>query len=226
MTKQLFLAFLLLIFGVALQAQETPQIPNSQGMDSLQKKVMKLMDFYESYDNGSSETQKKEKYNDAVDEISEGTASEPDKKDAFKIIDAYIKGDKALEQENTNQDTSEDFDDKLEQTEEVQQALGHMNQEKTRLLEMPYAEYEAYLESSNPLLTKREIKESYNQIHANDGRAVSISSSDDTLTDEQKKVQAFIKLENASTYEEYKEAIQILNPSVSEEEIRKAWDNR
>lgn len=91
---------------------------------------------------------------------------------------------------------------------------------------MSYPEYEAYLEKSNPSLTKREIKESYYQIHTNDGRAVSISSSDDILTDEQKKVQAFEQLENANTYEEYKEAIQILNPSVSEEEIRNAWKNR
>jgi len=76
------------------------------------------------------------------------------------------------------------------------------------------------------MASRREIKESYNQLHQNDGNSVSISASDDELTDTQKQVKAFDQMENAKTYQEYKKAINILNPSVTDEEIRKAWNNR
>lgn len=224
--KNTVLAILLFTASFSF-AQEVQQIPDSLGIDSLQTKVMKLIDFYESYDDNSPESLKKSKYDDAINEISNGTASEQDKKDAYIIIDAYIKGDKAIE-ENTNpqEEVEESFENLIKNTEEVKNAEALVEQQKTDLMQMSYSEFEGYVEASNPMVTKREIKEYYNLIHKNDGRAVIISSSDDILTEEQIKVNAFLQLESASTYEEFEQAIQILNPNVSKEEIRKAWENK
>ncbi len=218
----------ILLFAASFSfAQEVQQIPDSLGIDSLQIQVMKLIDFYESYDDNSSESVKKAKYDDAINEISNGTASEQDKEDAYLIIDAYIKADKGLE-ENTNPqgEEEESFEDIINNTEEVKNAEAHVEQQITNLMQMSYSEFESYIEASNPMLTKREIKESYNEIHKNDGRAITISAADDILTEDQIKVNAFLQLESASTYEEFKQAIQILNPDVTEAEIRKAWDNK
>jgi hypothetical protein len=93
-------------------------------------------------------------------------------------------------------------------------------------MKMPYSEYEDYIEALNPMLTKREIKESYNEIHKDDGHAVAITTADDILTEDQIKINAFLQLESATTYKEFKEAFLILDPDLTEEEMRMAWENK
>ena len=213
---------ILVLVGSITYAQDLPQIPDSQSMDSLQTKVMKLMDFYDSYEDGSPESLKKAKYNDAVDEISDGTATEPDKKEAYKIIDAYIKGDKALETEDHHQDTSEDFDDKIAQTDEAQQAQEHINQQETMLMEMSYTEFEAYLLESNPALGKKEIKEAYNKMHKDDGQQVPITEEDNEMTPEQEQIWAIEILQDPKNCADFRKAIKILKPEITENEIQEA----
>lgn len=220
--KIAFLISLFFLLGFTIQAQDEPQMPTSTSMDSLKTTVSKLINFYDSYEDGSSESSKEAKYNEAVDDMSEGTATQQDKNDAFKLIDAYIKADNAPtqsrpEREQTTIDNSSEVQEKAQE---------YVNEAENHLLSMSYTEYENYIFTSNSMASRREIKESYNKLHQNDGKSVSISASDDELTDTQKQVKAFEQLENATTYEEYKEAINVLNPSVSDEEIRKAWDDR
>lgn len=42
----------------------------------------------------------------------------------------------------------------------------------------------------------------------------------------QKKVNAYLQLENAKTYQEYRDAMKILNPALTDEQLQKAWKNR
>jgi hypothetical protein len=208
-----------------VQAQNTTQVP--QGIDSLQNKVMKLMQFYDSYDDGSPESLKKAKYNDAVDEISEGTATQSDKDAAYKIIDAYIKGDKALENDKPEQNTNEQsFDDAIENSKEVQEALKFVEQQKTILTQMSYPDFETYVLNANPLAGKKEIKTAYNAMHKTDGKQVTVTPADEEMTEMQKQVWAFGILENPKNYEEFRKACKILNPKFSDTEIRKVWENR
>ncbi len=221
------LIILLATFGFAQisQAQTTPQVP--QSLDSLQNTVMKLMKFYESYDNGSPESLKKANYNDAVDQISGGTATQSDKDAAYKIIDAYIKGDKALEQ-NSEQSGSNgnDFEDALGNTEEAKAAMNFINQQMGALQNMSYANFEAFVLQANPSANKSEVKSAYNKMHTSDGKQVIISSKDEQMTENQKQMWAIEVLNNPKNYEEACKAMKILKPEITESELKAAWAKR
>ncbi len=220
-----FIVLCLFIFSVsfALQAQVTStQFADQQKMDSLNTKVMKLMEFYDSYDNGSSETFKKEKYNDAVDEISNGTASQKDKNDAYQIIDTYIKGDKAIGQNGTQQE-SDDMNKAIEQTDEVRKAQELVNQNKTMLMQMSYSEFESYIQQMNPVAGTREIKQAFNEMHKNDGRQISITSTDNEMNAAQQQMWAFETIQDPENYEDFHKAYKILKTDATEAEIRETW---
>jgi hypothetical protein len=221
------LIILLATFGFATisQAQTTPQVP--QSLDSLQNKVMKLMQFYESYDDGSPESLKKAKYNDAINELFDGAASEKDKADAYPIIDAYIKGDKALEQNSEQKERSNnDFNEAIGNTDEAKAAMNFVNQQASALQNMSYSEFEKYVEKASPFVSKSEIKRAYNEMHKTDEKKVAVTPADEEMTDTQKQVWAFGILENPKNYEEFRKACKILNPKFSDTEIRKVWENR
>ena len=216
---------ILFLIGITLKvtAQEVPQLPSSESMDSLKTTVKKLMDFYDSYDDGSPESLKKAKYNDAVDDMSAGTATDQDKKDAYKISDAYIKGDKALEKDSEmpNQDP-DSLEEILEETEEVKAAQDYMGQEKDSLMQMSYAEFEAYMLHANPSLGKRAIKEAYNKMHKDDGKQVPITVADDEMTPEQEQIWAIGVLLDPKNCVDFRKAIKIVKPEVTESEIQEA----
>jgi ribosomal protein L23 len=177
--------------------------------------------------NKISNTLKKAKYNDAVDEISGGAATEKDKADAYQIIDAYIKGDKALEQDSQQQTENEQsLDEALKNTDEVKAAQEFLDQQKTMFMQMSYAEFEAYILKFNPVAGKKEIKTAFNEMHKADGKKVSITDADENMTEAQQQMWAINILQNPKSYEDFSKALKILNPKISESEIRKMWDNR
>lgn len=211
-----------IMFAQVVSAQSTLPIP--QNLDSLQNKVMKLMEFYDSYDDGSPESLKKAKYNNAIDEILEGTATQSDKDQAYKIIDAYIKGDKALEQKSDVQEPNDDdFDEYIENTEEAKAAINYLNQQKGMLQNMSYSEFEDFVEKANPIANKSDIKKAFNVLHKSDEKKVSISSGDEKMTEAQKQVWAFDILNNPKNYEDFKKACRILDPNMAESKIENAW---
>jgi hypothetical protein len=224
--KQIFLtvlAFIVVIFSVV--AQSTPQVPKN--LDSLQNTVNKLMQFYESYDDGSPESLKKAKYNDAINELFGGAASEKDKDDAYPIIDAYIKGDKALEQDSEQKEGNDnDFDEAVGNTDEANAAMNYINQQVGALQNMSYSEFEKYVEKASPFVSKSDIKSAYNEMHKSDGKQVNISSKDAEMTEAQKQMWAFKVLNNPKNYEDFKKACKIMNPKFTDSEIRKAWENK
>ncbi len=221
------LLILLATFGFAQisQAQTSPQVP--QSFDSLQNSVLKLMKFYDSYDDGSPESLKKANYNDAVDEISGGTATQSDKDEAYKIIDAYIQGDKALEQ-NTEQKERNDNDliEAVGNTDEAKAAMNYVNQQVSTLQNMSYSEFENYVEKASPFISKNEIKKAYNALHKSDGKKVAITASDSEMTEAQKQMWAIDVLNNPENYEEACKAMKILKPEITESELKAAWAKR
>lgn len=224
--KTILIIFLVTLgFAKVSQAQNAPQLP--EGIDSLQNSVMKLMKFYESYDNGSPESLKKANYNDAVDEISGGTATQSDKDAAYKIIDAYIKGDKALEQHSEDQAGNDgDLEDYIENSDEAKAAINYLNEQKGMLQNMSYTDFETFVMQANPAANKAEIKRAYNQLHKSDGKQVSISTNDEEMTPEQKQIWAIGVLNNPENYDEACKAMKILKPEITESEMRAAWAKR
>lgn len=201
------------------------QITNAQQLDSLQNQVMKLMEYYESYDNGSPESLKKANYTDAVNEITEGTASQKAIDDSYKIVDWYIKGDRSIGKDDGNYDsTQEHFDEYLENTEEAKTAINFLNQQKGMFQQMSYSEFETYVEKANPFASKTDIKQAYNKMHQNDGKQVSIATDNEKMTEAQKQMWAIDILQNPESFKEFSKACKILKPKLSESEIRKAWN--
>lgn len=88
---------ILLIFSLAFAyaQEETPTKEElQQGTKELQEQVQSLLNFYQKYEEKTSDKDKKQAYDKAVDKLdTKGEASEKDKEDAFKVIDAYIKAD-------------------------------------------------------------------------------------------------------------------------------------
>ena len=223
----LILSFILMciVFAQVVSAQSNPQV--LQSLNSIQNTVMKLMQFYDSYDDGSPESLKKARYNKAADEISGGTATQSDKDQAYQIIDAYIKGDKALEQNFDVQElTEEDFDEYIENTDKAKAAINYLNQQKGMLQKMSYSEFEDFVEKASPVANKSDIKKSYNEIHKTDGKQVSITAGDEEMTEAQKQMWALDILNNPKNYEDFKKACRILDINMPESKIRNAWDSR
>ncbi len=84
-----------------IQAQENPstETPSAEevqeGVNALQNQVKSLFEYYEKYDENASKKDKKDALDKTIDDMAgKGNVSEKDKADSFKIIDAYIKGDK------------------------------------------------------------------------------------------------------------------------------------
>lgn len=214
-----------IVFGQVVNAQNTPQVP--QSLDSLQNTVMKLMKFYDSYDDGSPESLKKAKYNDAADEILGRTATQKEIDDSYKIVDWYIKGDKAIGKDDGNpQPDPEDFDEYIENTDEAKAAIKYLNQQKGMLQRMSYSEFESFALQANPAANKAEIKKAYNALHKTDGKQVSVSNKDKKMTEAQKQMWAIDVLNNPKNYEEARKAMKILKPEITEREMKAAWQKR
>lgn len=220
--KNSILIVFLFSFSIAFAQENNTQ--NNTSLDTLQTQVMKLIEYYETYEGDNPEADKKAKYDAAVDEISGGTASEQDKEEAFKIIDAYIQADKAIGQDQSQQTgNSQSFEEAVESTEEAQTGLEYLDQQKSMLMQMSYPEFEAYILESNPVSTKKDVKIAFNEMHKDDGKQVAITEADEEMSEAEKLMWAFETIENPQNYEEFKKAYKILKPEATDTEIQEAW---
>ena len=216
---------LILSVVFSLQAQDDTPTPEElqEGTKQLQEQVKSLMNFYQKYEEKASDKEKKRAYDKAMEKLDpQGKATKKDREDAFKVINAYIKADQAPSQPQPKREEVE----LKEQPEIKRQAQEQFDAALARLKAMSYTEYEAHVWQISPMSTRREVKESYNNLHKDDGRSVSISAADDEPTEKQRQVNAFKQMGNATTYGEYKEALLVLNPNLTDKEIRKGWNNR
>ena len=84
-TKSLvLLSFLLVTTSPVVVAQEKPITEVSP--DDINKAVVKLIEYYESYDDGCTESQRKAKHDNAIEELTRGTATSKDKNDAYILL--------------------------------------------------------------------------------------------------------------------------------------------
>lgn len=198
---------------------------NAQQLDSLQNQVVKLMKYYETYDNGSPESLKKANYKNAVKDITNGSATQKEINDSYKIVDWYIKGDKAIGSDTGKpKPDKKDFDEYIKNTDKAKAGISYLNQQKGMFQKMSYSQFEAFAEKANPIVNKNDIKKAFNEIHKNDGNQVTISSSDDEMTEIQKQMWAIDILQKPKNYEEFRKACKILNPNITDSEIRKTWE--
>ena len=88
---------IILIFSLTFSyaQEETPSTKELQeGVKELQEQVKGFMDLFEKYEENTSDKEKKEAYDKVIDKLdTKSEATERDKEDAFKVINAYIKAD-------------------------------------------------------------------------------------------------------------------------------------
>lgn len=215
--KNLILLILLVVTILpVVVAQEKPTTKVSP--DDINKATLKLIEYYESYEDGSTQSQKNAKFDRAFDELSGGTAKSKDKNDAFKIVDAYIKADQSTTGGNATETSSDDF---IKNTDEYKKAEKSINQGYNNLMNMSYTDFEKTVLQLQPNSSRREIKETYNKMHSKDGKQVAITAADDKMTPQQEMLWAIETIENPKNYEEFVKAAKILDPKVSDEKLKK-----
>jgi hypothetical protein len=215
------IVFLLAVTIQLTNAQEKAK--NDVTPDEINKATLKLIEYYESYDDGSTESQRRAKHDNAIEELTRGAATSKDKNDAYKIIDAYIKADRDPGTNNSSQQQGS-TEDAIKQTDEYKKAEKAINNGMNNLMNMSYPEFEATVIKLQPKSSRREIKETYNKMHAGDGKKVTITAADDEMTKEQQILWAIETIENPRNYEEFVKAARILDPKISETKLKQGWE--
>jgi hypothetical protein len=218
--KQISTIFLIVVFLQFTSAQQKPD--NQLTPDEINKATLKLIEYYESYEDGSTESQRRAKHDNAIEELTSGAASTKDKNDAYKVIDAYIKADKSPSPQTGNKQGS--LDDAIKQTDDYKKAEAAINVSINNLQNMSYPEFEQTVLQLKPGTGRREIKETYNKMHGKDGKQVAITAADDEITPQQQIFWAIETIENPRNYEEFIKAAKILDPEISETKLKQGWE--
>ncbi len=218
--KKIIILFSLLFIG-QIQAQQ----PINQ--DNLQDVLSAYMDYFKGYDPLAPEATRKARFNKVVDKENPNL-SQADRERAFKIVDAYIRADKGLDTEYKISDKDkqlikEMLDDAEKQKQKGMQAMmGEVN----RIQNMSYEDYKNFVTQNGQLpLKEAEIKKAYNQMHKNDGKAVSITPVDAQKSKQLNQMEAIdiLREPNKHTFGEFKAAMKLLKPEMSDEDIQKNW---
>ncbi len=221
---KLLLPILILSF-LQVKAQTQSSLTDT----TLQSKVMKFIEFVDSYDDGSPESLKKAKYNEMLNLFVGDAGTAKERADAYKIIDAYIKADKALEKGKaapTTANRQQTFEELAKNTDEYKQGEELVQQKYAAFMNMSYPEFEKMVLSINPATGKKEIKQAYNEMHKTDGKQVTITPTDNEMTELQKQMWAIETLKNPNNYAEFCKAAKILKPKITNEELNSLWNKQ
>ena len=222
MKKQIILFFFTLIFGATFA-----QSPQKVNKENLQDYLSAYMDYFQDYDPLAPEPVRKAKFNKIVDKENP-RLSKADREKAFKIIDAYIRADQGLDpryriSEKDKQLIKDMFADAEKQKEKGMQAmLGELG----RYRNMSYGEFKNFITQNGQIPYKEtEIKKAYNQMHKNDGKQVTITPEDEQKSKQMNQIEAIdiLREPKKHSFDEFKAAMKLLKPDISDEEIQKNW---
>ncbi len=217
--KRFFFLFSIL-FILEIQAQP---IQHNQLNDI----IASYMDYFQEYDPLAPEPLRKAKFNKIVDKENPNL-SKTDRERAFKIVDSYIRADKGL---NTRYDISEKDKQLInnmwkDAEKQKQKGLQGMMNEMERYQNMSYDAYKAMITQNGQIPFKEaDIKKAFNQMHKNDGKQVAISPGDNIKTKQLTQIEAIeiMRYPDRHTFAEYKSAIKLLKPNITNEEIQEYW---
>ena len=219
--KKLIIIFSLL-FLAKIQAQQ-PQI----NQNNLQDIIKSYIDYFDEYDPLAPEAVRKAKFNKVVNKENPNL-SKADREKAFKIVDAYIRADKGLDpgiqiSDQDKQIIQNMLNDAQQQKDKGMQAMmGEVN----RIQNMSYSEYKNFVTQNGQVPLKEiDIKKAYNQMHKNDGKAVAITEQDKQKAKQLTIVEAVDIIQNPDkhSYSEFKAAMKLIQPNVSDKDIQKTW---
>jgi len=210
-----------LLLAVQISAQQ------KIGQDNFQDIFSAYMDYFKDYDPLAPEPVRKAKFNKIINKENPNL-SQADRDKAFKIVDAYIRADQGLDpgiriSDEDKQFIKNMFADAQKQKEEGMQAMmGEVN----RIQNMSYSDYKDFVTQNGQLPVKEiDVKKAYNQMHKTDGKAVAITAEDKQKSKQLTIVEAYDILQkpNKHSYNEFKAAMKLLKPDISDEDIQKIW---
>ena len=219
--KNILILFTLLFLG-QIQAQQ-PQI----NQNNVQDIVRAYIDYFDEYDPLAPEAVRKAKFNKVVNKENPNL-SKANREKAFKIVDAYIRADKGLDpgiriSDQDKQMIQNMLNDARQQKDKGMQAMiGEVN----RIQNMSYSEYKNFVTQNGQVPLKEiDIKKAYNQMHKNDGKAVAITEQDKQKAKQLTIVEAVDIIQNPDkhSYNEFKAAMKLIQPNVSDKDIQKTW---
>ena len=218
--KNIFILFSLLILG-QIQAQQ----PTDQ--DKAKDIFAAYMDYFKEYDPVAPEPVRKAKFNKIINKENPHL-SQADRDKAFKIVDTYIRADQGLDtgiriSDEDKQFIKNMFADAQKQKEKGMQA---MMGEVTRYQNMSYSEFKGFITQNGQIPVKEaDIKKAYNQMHKNDGKAVTITPKDKEKSKQLNQIEAIdiLREPKKHTFTEFKAAMKLLKPEVSDDDIQSEW---
>ncbi len=225
MKKTITVIIILLQISMLTAQNETRELTQEQTM----LVVKKLIELDEQYDKGAPESVKKAKFNEYVDQLNPNL-SQADRNKAYDIVNVYISGSKG---QKTDISLSE------KQSEEIRQMLQNATQKKdagmqvleakmAELKVMSYAEYKDYVTQNGQIsLPETDIQKSYNQLHKDDGKQVKVTSEKPSnKIDNPIIAMDIIQNPDKHTYKEFQAAIKFLKPDVTDDEVKKLWQQK
>ncbi len=218
--KNIFI-FLSLLFLGQTQAQQ------KINQDNLQDVFSAYMDYFKEYEPLAPEPVRRAKFNKIVNKQNPNL-SQADREKAFKIVDAYIRADKGLDMDYKISDQDKQLIKDLfaDAEKQKEQGIQAMMGEVSRFQNMSYSEFKNFITQNGQLPLKEiEIKKAYNQMHKNDGKAISITAADEQKSKQLNQIEALdiLREPGKHSFSEFKAAMKVLKPDISDEEIKEYW---
>jgi len=225
--KKLFLLFLLgLVIPLHAQSGDTTASRESASNDEENLACMSrtLRAFYAEYDGHlGPEPVRRAKFNAYVDCV-DPSMSKEERDQAFRVVDAYIRGDGEWLPEDKKREIRAILRQMNEQyRRDTTRGMEVVRNQTSRIRQMSYTEYAAYVRELNPGFTDRQIAQSYNSLHQSDGRRVPVPEEN---PEEMTQVKALEIATNPGDYDypAVRRAFLFLDPKMKEDDIRKIWE--
>jgi len=220
---------LLILIGISINMSLAQQ-PSSVHKISHGEMLKAYEDYFKDYDPLAPEPVRKAKFNKIVDKQNPNL-SQADRERAFKIVDTYIRADQGLDaginiSDKDKQLIKNMLTDAEKQKEKAMQA---MMGEAARYKKMSYAEFKNFITQNGQIPYKEaELKKAYNQIHKNDGKAITITAKDKQKSKQLNQMEAvdILREPGKHSFEEFKAAMKLLKPGISDEKIHKYWQKK
>ena len=219
MKKTIIILIFLLQAGIVIAQNNDHQLSNEQAMLAAKK----LMEFDEQFDNGAPESLKKAKFDEFVDELNPELSKE-DRKKAYDVVNWYIKASKGQKTDiRLSEEQQQQVEQMLEEAEQKKEAgLDAVYGKMAELKTMSYSEFKAYVTQNGEIpLPEADIQKSYNQLHKDDGKQVTVTPADNTKIDNPVVAIDIVNNPEKHSYSEFRAALKFLDPNISDEEIKK-----
>ncbi len=184
-----------------------------------------LMEFDKQFDNGAPESLKKAKFNEFVNQLNPEMSKE-DRDKAYTIVNWYIKASKGQKVDiHISEEQQTQLEQMLNQTKpQKETGIQAMYGKLAEVENISYTEYKNYITQNGEVpLLESDIQKAYNQMHQNDGKKVQVTTENTSKMTPNKAIE-IVQYPKNHTYSEFKKALKLLKPEITDEKIKEIWN--